>query len=264
MITSEDIKKHISYTSAQEVAAVCKPLFDEFNINFFSYIRLYLDGSALVLVSNADWHHCVFKNKHVTTGPMLAQSGFQLWENYSSEKVIDDLNHFNLNNGMMIYNKNNVNYVEFFELASSIKERFVIEFYLNNLTLLQQFLLYFKEKADKLIKLSEKNKLLIPEEMLFHTMENPTYKEFMRTIKAKKIKFEINSQNVTFSKREYECLTCIAKGRTVKEAANILNLSPKTIETHLYNARNKTNCYTKSNLVDLFWDKLYQYMTTTM
>ena len=126
--------------------------------------------------------------------------------------------------------------------------------------LFQQFLLYFKEKADKLIKLSDKNKLIVPDEMLFPNMENPSYEDFLSFIQTKKIKFEINSQNVVFSKREYECLTCIAKGRTVKEAANILNISPKTVETHLYNAKNKTNCYTKSNLVDLFWDKLCHYM----
>lgn len=253
------VKKHVSYTKSHDIYEICKPLFNKFGINFFSYVRLYGDGSALVLISDGEWHRCAFKNKYVTTGPMLGRSGIQLWDNYSSTKVKEVLNEVNLNNGIMIYNKKNEEYVEFFELASSIKGASVVEFYFNNMDLLEKFLIYFKNKADKLIKEADKNRIIVPSEMLFSTVEEVTYEDFLYSINTKKIKFEVNTQNIIFSRREYDCLVLAAKGKTMKEIGGILNISHRTVNTHLDSAKEKTNCHSKAKLIDLFWRKLSSY-----
>ena len=46
------------------------------------------------------------------------------------------------------------------------------------------------------------------------------------------------------SEREKECLFLASQGRTTKEIARILNISPYTVETHSKNIKEKMNCTT--------------------
>jgi DNA-binding CsgD family transcriptional regulator len=56
------------------------------------------------------------------------------------------------------------------------------------------------------------------------------------------------------SKREIQCIELLAKGKTMKEAAAKLYLSPRTVETYLTKAKTKLGCFASKQLVDLFWD----------
>ncbi|MCL5261427.1 MAG: helix-turn-helix transcriptional regulator [Gammaproteobacteria bacterium] len=58
----------------------------------------------------------------------------------------------------------------------------------------------------------------------------------------------------TLSSREFECVEYRAKGKPVKQIAQELNLSPRTVETHLNNAKLKTNSATSGQLTNLYWD----------
>lgn len=51
------------------------------------------------------------------------------------------------------------------------------------------------------------------------------------------------------TQREREVLQLIAEGRSTKEVAAELGLSPKTVETHRQNIMNKTNTYSATGLV---------------
>lgn len=54
--------------------------------------------------------------------------------------------------------------------------------------------------------------------------------------------------NITITEREMECLFYTVGGRTAKETAKLLALSPRTIEHYLDNLKSKFNCSTKSEL----------------
>jgi DNA-binding CsgD family transcriptional regulator len=49
--------------------------------------------------------------------------------------------------------------------------------------------------------------------------------------------------------REREVLECIASGLSSKEAAQRLNIAPRTIERHVENLRNKLRARNKTHLV---------------
>ncbi len=49
-------RKHISLESSNDVATICKPLFDKTDLNYFHYAKLYDDGSFSVLITNSYFH----------------------------------------------------------------------------------------------------------------------------------------------------------------------------------------------------------------
>jgi len=59
-------------------------------------------------------------------------------------------------------------------------------------------------------------------------------------------------QNSLFTHREHEILSLVAKGYTDKEIAKKLNLSPRTVETHINNAKQKSAVRTRSELTARF------------
>jgi PAS domain S-box-containing protein len=67
-------------------------------------------------------------------------------------------------------------------------------------------------------------------------------------------KYFINGRNgeILLSKKELVCLIYTAKGKLAKEIASILKISPKTVEFHISNLKNKLGCYTKAQLVEIF------------
>ena len=54
---------------------------------------------------------------------------------------------------------------------------------------------------------------------------------------------------VTLSEREREVLQCIARGLSSKQCAQQLGISPRTVERHVENLRNKLNAKNKPHLV---------------
>lgn len=60
---------------------------------------------------------------------------------------------------------------------------------------------------------------------------------------------------IDVTKRELNCLALIAKGYTMKGVALRLNISPRTVETHLRNLKEKFGFSSKNQLVSLWYDQ---------
>ena len=52
-----------------------------------------------------------------------------------------------------------------------------------------------------------------------------------------------------FTDREREVLQCLAKGLSSKESAQLLGITPRTVERHVENLRNKMRARNKPHLV---------------
>ena len=52
---------------------------------------------------------------------------------------------------------------------------------------------------------------------------------------------------VTFA--EFKCISQLAKGKGMKEIAEHLNISARTVETYINNAKNKLECFSKKQLL---------------
>lgn len=57
--------------------------------------------------------------------------------------------------------------------------------------------------------------------------------------------------NIYFTRREMECMEGFFRGRRVKQIARDLNVSPRTVEEHFENMREKLHCRNNRKLADL-------------
>lgn len=64
--------------------------------------------------------------------------------------------------------------------------------------------------------------------------------------------------NVKFSLREVDIVSCIINGRSPKFIAHLLDISPKTVEAHIRNIKIKVNCSSKEQMVS-FIEKSNKY-----
>lgn len=55
------------------------------------------------------------------------------------------------------------------------------------------------------------------------------------------------------SKRENDVLTHLAHGKTAKQIGMQLDISRRTVEHHIANIKYKTNCNSRSEIINKYW-----------
>lgn len=58
------------------------------------------------------------------------------------------------------------------------------------------------------------------------------------------------------SRREKECVCCIIKGMSTKKIAATLNISPRTVESHIDHIKTKMNCNTRLQIINKSLEQL--------
>jgi DNA-binding CsgD family transcriptional regulator len=247
------------------------PLFNCFGITHFTYVKIYNDGSRCSLSTNAEWTESFFKNKFY----MLAshetdinkfKSGYLLWlaANETDQKVISFSREFhNIDNGITIIERQ-ASSCDFYHFGSTRDNYKIINFYINNIDLLNKFILYFKDKASKLITEAKNNKIILPDiKKPFYNKVLSKFKDensanFLEMCKINRIFFEDNGLLQYLTKREFDCLLDLIQGKTAKEIARKLNISSKTVEYYLGKVKIKLGCYTRAQLIHKALEKKLQ------
>lgn len=73
-----------------------------------------------------------------------------------------------------------------------------------------------------------------------------------RAANNNKKKYYLNTQGTDdyLTEREKECVDHLILGKTIKETAKLMNLSPRTVEFYLKNIRKRLDCQTKGQLIE--------------
>lgn len=245
MILSTDltaIKKHPVLTSCTEVLEIMQPLLKKHGMTIFNFHKEYADGTMIRLSTHQVWTEHYFERGYplISTVPESYLSkplNYFIWLIEDCPVLLRDASiNFNISNGISIVQKIK-NSIEFYCFATTVNNQAIINnFYINNLYLLKKYCSYFKEKASHLINQSEKNKIGI----------NSNNNHF------KKMSF----QPLNLSQRQLDCAQLLLYGKTCKEIAKVLNLSPRTIETHFDYIKTKLGCINKTELIIKLTDLL--------
>jgi len=242
-------EKHFSLTSSVDVKEITQPLKSH-RINYFNWLRCYHDSSCTILVNDAGWH------KHFSSLKLSGsfslydlKQGAYLWEDVINPEICAIArNSFNIDNlFQLIFPKQN--YIDIFSFGSERQQSGMVSFYFNHVDLLQNFIASFQEKASALFKQSDQNRIRIPSQMIERTNYNyiAPHNKNSQASKNKK-----PSSPTPFSLRETQCLKLLANGRTAKEIARTLSISPRTVESYINQAKRKTGTTFKSQLIDAF------------
>jgi len=265
-----------------DVQSICAPLFRLTNIDFFFYGRYYRDGSIMLLSSNGehqkdflgnssysifDWeiiNNLVKDSSNILTKKTVYFSPSDI---LPSSLLSYYANKFNMRTGIEIVEKLDNKY-EIFWFHSSSKKN-LKEFYLNNLDVLAKFITYFREQAAQLISDSEKSKIIIPSRCRCDRFKNfilslsnkgsfetLQLRNLHKTLNIRKYSINRGGKLVNITNRERECLLYLEAGLPAKKTGSLMGISPKTVQNHLQNLRDKLGVFSKEQLLSVYRDSI--------
>jgi len=258
--------EHHSIITANEVNNICKSFFDSTGTNTFLYAKIYDDDRCFGLISNKNWQSHHFNKQYPITPTIpkniLSNEFFYLITpniipNNFYQAINDFRNLLNMDYPLLMIERK-VGYYELYMFCTYLNNESIINFYLNSMGLFENFKLYFKDKASKLIQAASKNIIPIPVKMR-SPIKGINFKNEMKSndtlrlnqeIKRYQLPDEFNKKYLT--KMEFICLAYTSQGYTIKEIGKILHRSERTIESHINHLKTKLNCSKKSSLTQIF------------
>ncbi|MBT4879449.1 MAG: helix-turn-helix transcriptional regulator [Alphaproteobacteria bacterium] len=266
MANRKDSATRYTVNSAKTVEEVCEPLFENFNISYFSYVKFLPDNKYLYLGTDEEWLQCYFKNfDYSNKVHQEVQDAFEGKSFYSlrignqksiKEPVLNAMYEHDIWNAINLYTSHESE-VEKFCFASNREDVDNMNFYLNNLDVLKRFIVYFKNSCDSLIDASDESKLALVQNrepciIGKQAPKNPNNSQLLEKTKLKKYSFNVECQPTILSAQEFQCLQYFTRGKTMKEIGIILNISHRTVESYINNIRRKIGYKSRSELATIF------------
>jgi DNA-binding CsgD family transcriptional regulator len=147
-------------------------------------------------------------------------------------------------------------------IASNSTDKKINEIYIANLDLLNLFIGHFKENMGQSKALSKAYDMTFDfhlsnesQEIDFnghHLVRNRA--DFIESIQLNNYSDRLQIENIQLSKRQSEILRWVVRGKTFKEIARLLNLSPRTVGHYFEAIKNKLNLFTRSELIEKVMD----------
>lgn len=230
---------------ASFIEDICQPLFNNFGITNFGYVKIDSSGSMLRISTGPKWTRRYFEQQYYNDTDFYFfddvaenSSRIRIYTNQPNGGVFSELYDYNIWNIYTIYERN-LNFAEVWFFATSRDKSSMIDFYINNQDVLENFIQYFKQNTASLI-LTAKPEAFITTKLKIHTMQNAEEQ------KIRKFLQDIGQHNhpnkFKFTNREKDCIQHLIMGRTAKEIARQLLLSPRTVEHHIESVKRKVGC----------------------
>lgn len=252
------------YRYYKKVLKDCAPLFTKLNMTAFSYARIEKKGSSFTLCTNpGHYEHYylngVYKHDPCCNRSQTALQPINLWvgildrDDPCQELVYQQQVKDNLFNGACIKVDTSSGY-ETFDFATDIKDFAVLSKFISNLDLVRRFIVDFKSKylgeinknRDHFINLAS----LIGNSFFDIEKAVPEFPDSeLDVCKGKKlIEIQIDGIITKITLREAQCLYYLWQGKSAKQTGNLINLSQRTVETHIESLRSKTKTRNKFEL----------------
>lgn len=227
-----------------------EPLFQSSPICYFSYFGVDLNENTFwVHASRSEVQAERLKQEYPLSGLFLDE-GYYWYEAFASPQLVQFYKSHGLANLFFVLQKEN-EIVETFNFATSLKHPNMINYYLNHLKMINDYIAYFKDKGAHLIDAAKNQKMPIYQNLnvtpkLADTNQESVTKPYIRSTFFN----EHLNEWITLTDREKEVLfLSTLQGKTSKEIGEIIGLSPKTIENHIEKLRYKLNAESVRSLL---------------
>jgi DNA-binding CsgD family transcriptional regulator len=247
------------YTTSAIAKEIASPLFKRYGLNFFMCVRFFKDKSTYVVMTNPLWGDVALRNKILLNPPLLPKSFktlsfFSLWQNAVPHWIEHEMNQCGVYQPISYFHITE-RFCDFYTFGMDRKNKLGINAYLNELDALKSFCSSFNKEAKKIIQVAEDYKFIPPYPSI--PLNETFLKKVMYQAKDSADIFSLKriaslKFNKKLSKQELNCLEIISYGKTAKECARILELSPKTVENYIYNMKTKLAVHRKSQLIEFY------------
>ncbi len=249
---------------------ICSPLLNNLNLTHFGFLRYKADGSYLAISNDIAWAKTHLSQDYASS-PYFLQELCSLPTNsyyaslwpvvHSYDATLEALFEHNIWHGLNIVQTHS-DATDVYYFASSRENYQVTSLYLNNPDLIKRFITFFNCQTKNIFDKATKNEYAYSEnyknivqqknvEGLHHNIY-PHKNDIDAFIKETEIKKFETTESQSFSLREVQCMYLLSKGRTMKEIAKHLSLSPRTVETYINNVKNKIKCTSKSEIISFY------------
>jgi len=256
----------------RETRLICSPL-KQFGITFFAFAKTYKDYSQVNFSTHGNWLQYLFTNNLHYLGsfdgfPEWYRSGYAIWSSLIERTIFEEGYNFgNIGNGITI-TRPTEDGCEFFHFGSDIQNETILNFYFNNLDLLNRFISYFKEKTLTIINqaprfqipaatdstlLNQIQARILPLDI--YNSKNSSIEEFIQNTAMKHYYLTVDNRDIRLSKREVDCLRLLTLDDTAEANADQLFISRRTVEKHINNIKYKIGCHTKHGLISKILEK---------
>lgn len=234
--------QHYFLTSFNDVKTICKPLLS-LNLTHFSYTKSYVDHRRVYLTTHPDlledyFSEALYKIGDCEYRPTTYQDQVLLWSSLPDQTLYMQARQHGISNGILII-KPTLTYTEFFNFATHLTNINITNTYLTNYALIEKFIQYFREKSKYLVLTSEKLNFILPHRREANHLSAQSYKADHFLL----------MDRVKLTKRQYECAVKLVQGYTFKEISQVLNLSPRTVESYINHLKSKFSTRSKTQLV---------------
>lgn len=223
-------------------------------IHTFTVLLNYDDETQINLSNKPNWikdyyelrlhESSVFDKKYI-----IPQSGFSLWPNTLNTPVYQHGLVYDSGQGITFYERGE-DHNAFYFFSGSNKNAFLMNLIINNLQFLELFVHQFKTNASVLLSTAKKlNYKKVYENPRPHVLSYLKRKEESQDQIAE---FKNNLFKLAPTSRQKQVLYWYSKGKTAKETARLLNVSPRTVERHFEELRKKYDNYSKQELIAFF------------
>ena len=234
--------------------------FPNTDISCFAYNRCYFNQDIPIkgfhLTNSANYHSLMmlhdnaldinqslsniwyYINKSLNIGDKLRV----LWP-IDNNSIAQNLQSLNSYHPFSIFYKHK-DYIESFGVSCNRPDIDAPNLYFNMIEDLEKFAGYFKEKANDVIKQAERNLLHIVQ--TDYTIHPLNFKMYSPNIQI------TPKENYHITPKEKVCLKLLSWGQTYKEIGKTLDISPRTVEFHINNIKEKTSKQFRSQLVDYY------------
>jgi DNA-binding CsgD family transcriptional regulator len=264
-MTNFNIEKYLQSLNLEEIKQICKPLEEHFGLTSFVYRKNYTDGTEINIANQPEWVEHFYSNNDLLKKsvfdkhPDNYQSGFVLWSQLEGhQEILARAKAFHIDHGVTIVKKV-ADGVELCYFGTRESNPEVVNYYLNNIDLLERFILYFKAQAAEVIKSAERQKIIVLENKyeLVDILEKDieairpsiTREDFIKATQLKKYHLDGEFHGIVLTAREMDVIRCLLKGMTSEETGKDIFLSARTVEDYLAEIRAKFDVKNKSQLI---------------
>lgn len=249
------LRNHPSLTLASDMQAIASPLLQKYNLSYFQYLTVFLDGSFSIATNHARWLEFVFPYmaanakpavySHIKQEQLNKNTYYFLWEPNLPREPVQLARQFDIANGLTLVERFDDHY-NMIGFGTPVSNQQAIDTYLNHLPEFLQFVQNFKHDQKSLIKTINDAKFTVPKPLQDQNLDKMLYKAKHKAIP---IVFQGITQHVT--QQEYACIKGLANGSTCKEIAKSLDISPRTVESYMNRVKNRFGLRNKRELLQL-------------
>jgi DNA-binding CsgD family transcriptional regulator len=235
-----------SLSAAKILIELGESFLKKFGQSSYGFDRVYNDGTCIRLSASLEVLKYLEESKNMITAPvpnfLLDKEKFiyvvpdQIGE--IKPEYVEFKNAMKIN-GVVNSIERRSGYYDQLWILSSEKFDSLSNICVNNIEEIQNFFLFFKDKAAQLVKTAANNS---------HYTLDPA-----RISNIKGLDINKNSDRgrslIQFSKREIECIAFMMIGLTIPEIGVAMSLSPRTVEYYINNLKSKLGCFRKSELL---------------